>query len=155
MFINKPNTPTILLCTICCAHFFFAPFKTGLFVINIFDDNDQIKSKIMKAKTDNTANLSENLDNRPEIMNLIKIFGAFTDKNSQIIINKYNDLGNKKFKTDLAEVIISKLEPIRNEALKILDNKTDLENIFINNSEKASEIADGNIKEIKKIIGIN
>ncbi len=123
--------------------------------INIFDDNDQIKSKIMKAKTDNTANLSDNLDNRPEIMNLIKIFSAFTDKNSQIIINQYNDLGHKKLKTDLTEIIINKLEPIRNEALKLLDNKIDLENILIKNSKKASEIADKNIKEIKKIIGIN
>jgi tryptophanyl-tRNA synthetase len=123
--------------------------------INIFDSDDQIKAKIMKAKTDLDIDLTINIESRPEINNLLKIFSAFSNKSFSKIQDEYNNYGHKKLKTDLADIIISKLSPIRKKALSLLDDKIYLEKILENNAAKANDIADKNIKEIKKIIGIN
>ena len=56
-------------------------------------------------------------------------------------------------KEDLADLCIEHIAPIRNLAIKLLDDQLYLDTIFKKSAEKAAHIANSNLSEIKKIIG--
>ncbi len=121
--------------------------------INLSDNNDLIIKKIQKAKTDDQQGF-DNLENRPEIKNLVNLYFSFAKNMSVVDIQeRYNDLGNQKFKKDLADIIINEIEPISNKIKDLMKNKDFLDKIFLNGKEKAEKIALGNINKIKTIMG--
>ena len=59
--------------------------------INLMDDKDQIHLKIKKAKTDQFPipdNIDE-LDNRPEALNLINIYASFSNKSVKETLHQF------------------------------------------------------------------
>ena len=121
--------------------------------INLTDSDDLIKKKILKAKTDLDTNLTDNLDNRLELKNLLSIYSAFSAKDIPAIQLEYQNSGFKKLKEDLADLCIEHIAPIRNLTIKLLDDQLYLDTIFKKAAEKAAHIANSNLNEIKKIIG--
>ncbi len=53
------------------------------------------------------------------------------------IENKYKGQGYSQFKKDVAEAIISELEPIQNKVNELLNDKEYLESIYKKGAEKA------------------
>ena len=67
-----------------------------------------------------------------------------------------HQFGGKNFvdlKTQLAEILSSKISPISDEIAKLLNDRQYLEKILLDGAIKAEEIAGKKIKEMKKIIG--
>jgi len=122
--------------------------------INLTDSKELIHKKILKAKTDLYYNLDQDLDKRPETQNLVNIFSSLT-KESEIDIQKqYRSQGLKKFKQDLAEIIIEHITPIGKAMNEYYNDKNYLDNILSNGKSKASEYAERNLNNIKNIIGM-
>ena len=125
--------------------------------INLTDSSDEISKKIKKAKTDSQSMIAYDEDRR-EIYNLLNIFASFAKKNPQEIALQYQDLGYGKFKNDLADVVISKLEPISQQIKKLLNDQNFLENILKKAIEDgrnyADEIAKKTRDEVFDIIGL-
>ena len=57
-------------------------------------------------------------------------------------------------KTKLAEILISEITPIGKEIKKLLDDKSHLKQVLKKGSEKASIIAEENLKNIRDIVGL-
>ncbi len=128
--------------------------ESDLSRINLSDDADTIIKKIKKAKTDSTIGISYD-KSRPEIYNLLNIFSAAIGKKPEELAEEYKDSGNGKFKEDLAAALVAKLEPIQKN-IKLFKNDLDfVRKTLKEGEEKAKEIAAVNIKEIKKIVGLN
>ena len=123
--------------------------------INLKDDSSLIKKKIQKAKTDSDPfpNNVENLSERPEIKNLINIYSAITKKSEEQVIKNYFEKDFKTFKNDLSEIVDNEVSEISKEMKHLLDDTKYLDSIIKDGSERAQEIAEKNIKELKKIIG--
>ncbi len=123
--------------------------------VNLTDENDIIKKKIQKAKTDSLPfpEKIEDLENRPEVKNLVNIFAAIDNRQVKKIINDYSGENFKKFKEDLSEVISEKISKISYEMNKLLKDDSYLNSILFNGREKASKIASQNIEKIKDIMG--
>ena len=124
--------------------------------INLTDDADLIAKKIQKAKTDSDV-ISENIileDKRPEARNLISIFAAFKDEKIEDIINEWNGKSFSEFKKNLSTLLIEKICPIGKEIIKLKTDKDYLKEILENGRIKASSIANNNLIEIKKIVGL-
>ena len=122
--------------------------------INLTDDQDEIRRKIRKAKTDSLPfpeNI-EDLKNRPEVNNLTNIFCSMSDQKIENIINIYSGKDFRQFKEDLSEVVINKISKISNEMKKLLSEKVFLESILQNGSLEAKQIAEKNLDEIKDLI---
>jgi tryptophanyl-tRNA synthetase len=122
--------------------------------INLTDDADTILKKIKKAKTDSIADVTKDIDNRPEIKNLLNIYAAFSNKEPDDIIEQYKSAGFEQFKKELADVIITNLAPITSEINKLRADDTYLSSILKNGAAKASEIAEANMQDIKRIVGL-
>ena len=123
--------------------------------INLKDSNDSIINKIKKAKTD--ANLIpsniEELENRPEAENLIGIYSNLKKQNMEVTLKEFGGKNFSEFKNNLSEQLIDKISPIAGEINKLLNNSDYLDKILLTGAEKANEIAEKKVKEIKKIVG--
>jgi tryptophanyl-tRNA synthetase len=121
--------------------------------INLKDDADLISQKIKKAKTDHLTEISYDKENRPEISNLIDIYASLSEINTEVIIQNYQNKGFAKFKEDLAEIIITKLQPIHNGYLDLMNNQDYLLSVLHNGADKASIRAAKTIKDVKESFG--
>ena len=124
--------------------------------INLKDSADEITKKIKKAKSDSESipdNL-KSLEKKPEALNLLTIYSDL----SKIKLEKtLSDMAGKDYsflKTKLAEILIAEITPVGKEINKLLANKTHLKDILKKGSEKASKIAEENLKNIRDIVGL-
>ena len=124
--------------------------------IELRDENDLIIKKISKAKTDQfpiPESIGE-LDNRPEVKNLLNIFSSLGEEPILNILNNYSGKQFSDFKNDLSDLLINRLSPIRQELIKIDNDEGFLREVLNDGAIKAREKSEKNIKEIKKIIGL-
>ena len=121
--------------------------------INLTDDADTITKKLKKAKTDNIAEITYD-SGRPEITNLINIFCAISSNTPEQIVNTYEGQGFAKFKNDLAELIISQLQPIQTEYNKIINDQNYINQTLNDGAAKAREIAQQTCKKVMNEFGL-
>ena len=124
--------------------------------IELRDENDLIIKKISKAKTDQfpiPESIGE-LDNRPEVKNLLNIFSSLSEEPILNILNNYSGKQFSDFKNDLSDLLINRLSSIRQELIKIDNDEGFLREVLNDGAIKAREKSEKNIKEIKKIIGL-
>ena len=123
--------------------------------INLKDSKDLIINKIKKAKTDPhpIPNIIEELENRPEAENLLGIYSSLKNQNINITLKEFGGKNFSEFKTNLSEQLIDKISPIANEINKLLNDPGYLDKILLAGAEKANDMAENKVKEMKKIIG--
>ena len=124
--------------------------------IEFSDENDLIMKKITKAKTDPLPmpSVIEELNERPEINNLINIYSAFSGEKIEGVINKFEGKKLSEFKNDLCDVVINEMEPIRLRFKALKNDKTYLKKILHDGMLKAKEKSDPIINEVKSIVGL-
>ena len=130
--------------------------ESDLSRINLTDDADLILKKIQKGKTDSEA-ISESIlksNTRPEARNLISIFSALTGKKMQDVISNWNGKAFSEFKKELGLLLVEKICPIGKEIIKLKSDPVFLKQILKDGSKKAQEVANTNLMEIKKIVGL-
>ena len=124
--------------------------------IEISDDNDLINKKITKAKTDSLpmpSNIDE-LEQRPELNNLINIYSSFSGTDISVVVDEFDGKKLSDFKSDLSNIIINEMEPIRDKFFELKNNKDYLNKILNEGMIKAKEKSDPVIKEVKSIVGL-
>ncbi|MBN8828366.1 MAG: tryptophan--tRNA ligase [Sphingobacteriia bacterium] len=121
--------------------------------INLDDDSDTIKLKIQKAKSDSDAISAENLENRPELNNLVIIYSALADLTKDNVINKFSGKGFSELKKELAELMISKIDPISQEIQRLRNDKAFVIKILQEGKERALETAEPTLKKAKELMG--
>ncbi len=123
--------------------------------INLTDKKDEIVSKIKKAKTDNSPLPfdDKNLDERPEVENLL---GIYSSLNNQTLLDSINEFGGKnfsEFKKKLSDLVVDKISPISSEINKLKKDNNFIDKILEEGAKKADQITSKKVKEMKKIIG--
>ena len=123
--------------------------------IMLTDVAKNITQKIKKAKTDPQP-LPDNLIDlnlRPEAQNLISIFASLNDISINNVINEYAGKEFSVFKKDLADLAVSKLEPITSEMNKLMSDKTYIDAVLIDGKKNAIQVAEPVLAKTKEIVG--
>ncbi|WP_411679003.1 tryptophan--tRNA ligase [Clostridium thailandense] len=120
--------------------------------ILILDPPDVIRKKISRAVTDSLGTVKY-CDEQPGVKNLMTILNALTGMTMEQIEKKYEGQGYAQFKLDVADAIVTELEPIQKRIKEILDDKEYLENIYKKGAEKANYVASKTIRKMQKKIG--
>ena len=124
--------------------------------INLSDSADEINKKIKKAKSDSEPipdNL-KSLEKKPEALNLLNIYSELSKNNLEKTLQ---DMAGKEYsflKNKLTEILVNEITPVASEIQKLLDDKSHLQQILKNGSEKANIIAEENLKKIRDIVGL-
>ena len=124
--------------------------------INLKDSADEIQKKIKKAKSDSDSipdNLKE-LEKKPEALNLLSIYAEISKvKLEKVLV----DMSGKEYsflKDKLSEKLISEITPVGKEIKKLLGDKSHLIKILKKGTEKANNIAEENLKNIREKVGL-
>lgn len=120
--------------------------------ILIMDPPEVIRKKISRAVTDSLGVVKYS-DEQPGVKNLMTILSCTTGMTTEEIEKKYDGQGYAQFKIDVAEAIIKELEPMQNRIKELLDNKTELEEIYKKGAEKANYISRKTLRKMQKKIG--
>jgi tryptophanyl-tRNA synthetase len=123
--------------------------------ILLTDDDDTISAKIKKAKSDSELipSSKDDLQNKPECLNLINILSATTNHSADQVLGNYAGKEYSALKKDLADSLIQVISPIRGEINNLLNNRDELNVILADGTEKAASIANPIIEEVYKIVG--
>ena len=123
--------------------------------INLADEPEVIRKKVMKAVTD-SGPTSPNQEMADSIKNLFTILKVVSTPETVNYFNeKYNDCSIRygDLKKQLAEDIISVTTPIREKIIELKSNNKYLRKVILMGAKKARESASKTIKEVREIIG--
>ena len=123
--------------------------------INLKDSADDIIKKIKKAKSDSSSvpdNIKD-LEKKPEAFNLINIYSDLTDNSIEQSLNELKGKEYSYLKNKLSDVLVEVICPIGKKIKELLDDKSYLEKTLKEGTEKAGNIAEHNLKEIRNAVG--
>ena len=123
--------------------------------IMLTDTAENITQQIKKAKTDPEPLPQDKtgLEKRPEAENLISIFASLQDTSIESVIKDYAGKEFSTFKKDLADLSVSKLEPITSEMNKLMSDVSYIDSILNQGKENAIAVAEPVLQKTKEIIG--
>lgn len=122
--------------------------------INMTDDKDTIVQKIKKAKTDAISGIYYNVEERPDVSNLITIYAAFAGVSIEEAVSRFSGIQTSAFKEAVAESVISALAPIQQRYHELIKDPAALRKVAEIGAEKANDIASKRMKEIKQLVGL-
>lgn len=125
-------------------------------LVKLIDSDEAIADKFRKAKTDPDllpATLDE-LEGRPEARNLLTIFAALADRTAQDVLTDYAGKGFGQFKPALADLAVAKLGPIRDEMLRLLNDRGAIDSILRDGAERAATLAAPTLRRAQEAMGL-
>ncbi len=123
--------------------------------INMNDDSDTLAKKLKKAKTDADAIPSElaGLEGRPEAKNLIEIYAALNNSDSQTVLNQFGGNQFRAFKSALIELAVATIGPIGDEMNHLMKDEAHIDQVLKDGADKARIIAEPIVQDVKRIVG--
>ena len=132
--------------------------ESDLSRINLTDSKEQIVQKIKKAKTDSEP-INEDIFNekskRFEAQNLISIYADLKSESNKKILSQFEGKNFSEFKKDFTDLLIEYISPISDKIDLLRKNEDHLLKILKDGKEKASNVADKTMKDVKNIIGLS
>lgn len=124
--------------------------------INLFDPPKVIQQKIRKAVTDSQREISFDVQSRPGISNLINIYSAVKDITIEEALKELSTTqSTKQFKEMVSDAIITRIEPIQKEYVKLQADPEYIHQTLKEGAEKAQITANQTMDHVYKIIGLN
>ena len=121
--------------------------------IGLLDPISQIRKKIMRATTDsNPAVDFESMG--AGVANLLSIFQAFGEWSDQQMRDHFQGLRYGDLKKEVAEMVISKIEPIQKRYNEIMSEPGFLASVLKQGAERVAPIADSTVQLVKQRMGL-
>jgi len=123
--------------------------------INMTDDADAIRRKIQKATSDPGLLPASpvGLEGRPEAANLLGIYAALADETLEAACARFTGAMFSTFKRELADLAVSRLEPITAEMRRLEADPGHLDKILAMGAERARAIAAPVLNEVFEVVG--
>jgi tryptophanyl-tRNA synthetase len=122
----------------------------------LMDAPEDIARKFKRAVTDSDTERCVRYDpeNKPGVANLMSIYAAVTGRSFEEIECDFEGKGYGVFKPAVGEAVIETLRPIREEAQKIMKDKSYLSDLCRDGAERASYIAEKTLRKVYKKVGL-
>jgi len=121
--------------------------------ILLTDESNVVRKKIKSAVTDSESTIGYDPVNRKGISNLLDIYACITGETVEELVVKYKGKGYGEFKSDLAEVVVTELEPIRQRMQEILASG-EVDEILDHGRDAAMKLAMKKISKVKHKVGL-
>ncbi|MBI1971595.1 MAG: tryptophan--tRNA ligase [Candidatus Wildermuthbacteria bacterium] len=121
--------------------------------IGIFEDEGIIKRKIASATTDSGKDVAYNPAKKPGISNLLTIYSLVAEQPIRAVEKKFQKKGYAPFKKAVAELLISKLRPLRSEKKQLESREVYLREILRQGAKKANAVASRTMEEARRKVG--
>ncbi len=118
------------------------------------DPADVIQKKIKRAVTDSGREVVYDPEDKPALANLITIYCVCSGKSVEEVTALYEGKGYADFKKDLADVVVSMVEPISRRYEEIKESGQ-VREILLKGARKANGVASATLKRMKQAVGLS
>ena len=122
--------------------------------VRLTDEPDVIRTVIRRAVTDTGREIV--FSQSPEkagVNNLLEIYELLTGQGQTEIEAHFEGQGYATLKSEVAEVVIDALRPIRQRYLELTDDPAELDRILALGADRARAIAEPKMREVKHRVG--
>lgn len=123
-------------------------------IIEIMDAPEVNAKKIKSAVTDTGREVKFDEKEKPGISNLLTIHSTMSGKSIADLENEFEGKGYGDFKTEVSEVVVEFLRPIRQKALELLEDEDALLAILHSGAAKARIVAESTLQATYKNLGL-
>lgn len=123
-------------------------------IVEIMDSPEVNAKKIKSAVTDTGREVTFDEKEKPGISNLLTIHSTLSGKSIETIEKEFEGKGYGDFKTEVAEVVVEFLRPVRERALELLEDEASLLAILHDGAAKARIVAENTLKATYKNLGL-
>ncbi|KAM9688622.1 tryptophan--tRNA ligase, mitochondrial [Trichechus inunguis] len=124
-----------------------------LATVRITDSPEEIVLKFRKAVTDFTSEVTYDPASREGVSNIVAIHAAVTGLTVDDVVRQSAGMDTARYKLVVADAVIEKFAPIKNEIEKLKMDKDHLEKVLQLGAAKAKELAYPVCQEVKKLVG--
>lgn len=123
--------------------------------IGLLEDPKKLAKKIKRAVTDSDeqANIYFNPTEKPGVSNLLTLLSLATGKSVKELEPEYTDKMYGHLKGDVADAVVSLLEPIQTRYAEIRADRAYLDDVMRQGAEKASARAAETLAKVYKAVG--
>lgn len=126
-----------------------------LATVFLTDTPDDVVFKIRRAVTDFTSEVTFDPEGRPGVSNLISLHAAVSGRTVEEIVRLARGLDTGRYKSLVAEAVVERLEPIRQEIQRLRAERGHLESVLAEGGSKARSLAAPVLKEVRKRVGFS
>ncbi len=116
------------------------------------DSDEQILKKMKRAVTDSGTEITYDFE-KPGLKNLIDIQSAITGQLPSQIVDSYRGKQYGHLKLEAAERVIGVVRPIREETLRLLEDRSHLDSLLRRGAEQAQQKAQTTLKKVHERMG--
>ncbi|MEM0910081.1 MAG: tryptophan--tRNA ligase [Pseudomonadota bacterium] len=123
--------------------------------VGLLEEPKKISKKIKRAVTDSDekARIYFDRTEKPGVSNLLSLLSAATDRPIDALIPEYEDKMYGHLKTDVADAVVSLIEPIQSAYKTIREDEHYLREVMVSGSAKASTIASDTLTKVYDALG--
>ncbi len=122
--------------------------------IDLLDDIDSARKKIMTAVTDSDNLVKFDLGNKKAISNLLTIYSCLSGKEVSDIEEEYAGKGYKEFKNDLADVVAEFLKSFQEKYSKVTSDMKYIDEILDKGLSKVKPTSSKTLTNMYDVIGL-
>ena len=122
--------------------------------VALLDPPDRIRKTIMRATTDSNPAVDFDDAMGPGVANLLNIFQAFSEWTDDQMRAQFTGLRYGDLKKQVAEMVVSKLEPIQQRYREITEDPGIWMRVLREGAEAVTPIADSTVELVKQRMGL-
>lgn len=128
--------------------------SSTLGIVEIMDAPEVNAKKIKSAVTDTGREVKFDEKEKPGISNLLTIHSTLSGRSIEQIEKDFEGKGYGDFKTEVSEVVVEFLRPIRQRAMELLEDEASLLAILHDGAAKARIVAENTVKATYQNLGL-
>ena len=122
-------------------------------LVNIMDESSVIVKKIKSAVTDTDGVIKFDREAKAGVSNLLGIHSAISGQSIDALVAQFDGKGYGDLKGEVAEVVLSVVEPIRDRANELLADPAELDRLLAKGAAKANEQAEKTLATVYDRVG--
>jgi tryptophanyl-tRNA synthetase len=121
--------------------------------VGVLDPPDTIRKKFRSAVTDSGTDVRHDREEKAGISNLIEILSIMSGQEIPEIEARYDGGGYGTFKQDVAEAVVSVLDPIRIRYEELRADEPQLRQLLARGADKAGEVSGPTLEQMYERMG--
>src|SRR2546430_8551101 len=119
----------------------------------ILDSPETIRKKLKSAVTDSRTDVRYEPEPKPGISNLLEIMSVATGEPIPELETRYDSGGHGQFKSDVAEAVVTLLDPIRTRYEELRADERELRALLARGADKARETSGPTLEQMYERMG--
>jgi tryptophanyl-tRNA synthetase len=119
----------------------------------VLDDPKVLTKKFRSAVTDSETEIRFDRENKPGVSNLLSIHSALSGEKVEALESAFEGRGYGDLKSEVADVVLETLTPLRERTRELLEDRTELERILREGAGRAGAVAESTLRDVYDRVG--